>query len=332
MSDLLTIVRAGDLIVLNDAATLPASLFGRTEDGRPLEARLAGEDGGIWTAVLLGDGDWHLKTEDRPSPPVMTSGETIVFEGDLRAVVTDVSPVSPRLVTLRFDRDGAALWEALYEVGHPIQYAYTSRPLHLWDVQTSFASRPWAVESPSTGLALGPRLLQSLRERGVQLAWLTHAAGLSSTGDAALDAALPLTERYEIPERTVRMVADVHTAGGRVIAAGTTVARALEGCAAEHGALVAGAGRTSLVIGPFFRRRVVDGLLTGMHEADTSHYTMLLSFVEPSVASAAHAHAAEAGYLSHEFGDLCLALPSSAPLARTRTSARHLSQSPGHEN
>src|SRR5205814_10327250 len=115
-----------------------------------------------------------------------------------------------------------------------------------------------------------------LRRRGVQLASITHAAGLSSTGDAALDAALPLPERFDIPEATVRAIS---AARGRVVAVGTTVVRALEGAAAGGGGvppppggarraqhtdvkLRAGRGETELVLGPGYRPRAADGLST----------------------------------------------------------------------
>jgi len=139
----------------------------------------------------------------------------------------------------------------------------------------------------------------------VSLAWLTHAAGLSSTGDAALDAALPLPERYEVPEATVEAVARARAAGGRVVAVGTTVVRALES-AAQDGRLRAGRGLATLRIDGGFRPRVVDGLLTGLHEDGTSHFELLKAFAPAAFLEPALRHAAEAGYLGHEFGDALL--------------------------
>src|SRR5204863_7761232 len=99
--------------------------------------------------------------------------------------------------------------------------------LPLYEVQTAYASRPWAVEMPSAGRPLTWDVLLRARARGVHIATLTHAAGLSSTGDVALDGALPWPERYEIPERTATAITAARAAGGRVIAIGTTVVRAL---------------------------------------------------------------------------------------------------------
>jgi S-adenosylmethionine:tRNA ribosyltransferase-isomerase len=151
-------------------------------------------------------------------------------------------------------------------------------------------------------------LLDAIR-RGVSIATLTHAAGLSSTGDPALDAALPLPERFSIPEPTARAVRDTRARGGRVIAVGTTVARALEGCAALHGgAIVAGEGVTDLVLDRRSRPAIVDGLLTGMHEPSASHFHLLEAFAPPDLLVRAHAHAEAEGYLAHEFGDSTLVL------------------------
>ena len=181
--DLPGLLRPGDLVVVNDAATLPASLTGRAPSGAPIEARLAGrEAGGRWQAVLFGAGDWRQRTEDRAPPPPIAPGDAIDF-GGLRAVVAGVDARAPRLVALAFDLEGDAFWRALYRAGRPVQYAHTRRALALWDVQTRYGSRPWAMEPPSAGFALTWELLLGLRHRGVALAGVTHAAGLSSTGD-----------------------------------------------------------------------------------------------------------------------------------------------------
>lgn len=324
IADLPGLLRAGDLLVVNDAATLPASLRARVS-GRAdlLELRLTGGlDGSLAGAVLFGAGDWRTPTERRPAPPPLAVGDSLLFEGpganehvpgdtsELSAVVAAVDPRCSRLLTLRFDRGDAALWSALYRLGRPIQYSYLREPLALWSVQTGFAARPWAAEMPSAGRPLAWSTLLALRRAGVELAALTHAAGLSSTGDPQLDALLPLPERYELPLATVAAVARARARGGRVIAAGTTVVRALEGNLQRHGALRAGPGATDLVLGADFVPRVVDGLLTGMHDPGESHFQLLRAFAGAPVLLAAWRHASAAGYLQHEFGDATLLAPS----------------------
>jgi S-adenosylmethionine:tRNA ribosyltransferase-isomerase len=303
------LLRAGDLLVVNDAATLPASLHGRTEEGAPLELRLlTQEEQGTWLAVLFGAGDWRQRTEDRPPPPVLPVGTRLLL-GSLTARVVDVLPPSPRLLRVAFDAQGAALWAGLYRSGRPVQYSYLSGPLALWHIQTSYAARPWAAEAPSAGLPLTWALLLELRRRGVRFASLTHAAGLSSTGDATLDAALPRPERFDIPASTVEAIHSTRASGGRVVAVGTTVVRALEGRAAQSGGtLTPGEGVTDLLLGPGFVLRVVDGLLTGVHEPTTSHHTLLQAFAPLPLLRQAAKLAEELGYLGHEFGDSCLIL------------------------
>jgi S-adenosylmethionine:tRNA ribosyltransferase-isomerase len=309
------LLHAGDLLVLNDAATLPASLRGTSSHGE-VELRLcsAPRDGqdGRWLAVLFGTGSWRERTEDRPPPPPIAAGERIEIEPPgpgrgLAARVVSVSPVSPRLVELCFDRSGAPLWSALFRLGRAVQYSHTRAPLPLWHVQTGFAGRPVAAEMPSAGRPLRLPLIRALRSRGVGVSSVTHAAGLSSTGDPALDAALPLPEPSLIPAATVAAIERAREAGGRVVAVGTSVVRALEGAAAD-GPLRAGASVRGERIGPGHVLRVVEGVLSGVHAPGESHFELLQAFAPRALLERALAHASEAGYLGHEFGDATLIL------------------------
>ncbi len=311
LDDLERLLHPGDLIVVNDAGTLPASLLG-TARGSAVEVRLAGSPSNVdesWPAVAFGPGSWRERTEDRPAPPRLRPGDRVDL-GSLTAEVVEVSSVSPRLVSLRFDREGDALWSALFTVGRPVQYSYLRDALPLWHVQTPYAGRPLAVEMPSAGRPLRLPLLRALRGHGVRLARVTHAAGLSSTGDAAIDAALPLPERSEVPAATAAEVARTKAEGGRVVAVGTSVVRALESAWDEaEGRLQAGSRMATLRIGPGYVPRVVDGLLTGVHEPGESHFELLQAFAPRPLLEAALAHARSAGYLGHEFGDSTLVLP-----------------------
>ncbi len=361
----------GDLLVVNDAATLPASLRGTDEAGRPVEARLIAARGGWraqagspsplrvspprgspprvspprgsplrgspprgspprvsplrFAAVLFGAGDWHTRTEERPPPPELAEGAHLHF-GTLRATVGRHATLSPRLVELRFDAEDDALWAALYKEGRPVQYAHLAHDLPLWAVQTVYATRPWAFEMPSAGRPLSWEILLALRRRGVRWASLTHAAGLSATGDPAIDAALPLPETYEIPAATARAIAETRAGTGRVVAVGTTVVRALEGAARQHGDRPeaidrAGRGETDLRITPAFRPRVVDGILSGAHAAHESHFQLLAAFAGADLLAAAAAQAEHAGFLTHELGDAMLVLPGALAQPRRRATS-----------
>jgi S-adenosylmethionine:tRNA ribosyltransferase-isomerase len=162
---------------------------------------------------------------------------------------------------------------------------------------------------PSAAWPLTLDLLDALRRRSIALARLTHAAGLSATGDPVLDALLPLPERTDVPEETVVAVGRAKASGNRVVAIGTTVVRALEGRVAEEGGLRAGPGVTRLRIGPVHQPRVVDGLLSGLHEPGESHFELLRAFAPTPVLEAAASRARAEGFRGHEFGDLCLILP-----------------------
>lgn len=304
------LLREGDVIVLNDAATIPGSLSARTEAGEPVEVRLVEPlPAGGWRAVLLGDGDWRTPTERRAPPPGLSVGARLHLSQGLTASIAAVDALSERLVELDFAMSSAEVWAAIYRYGRPIQYAYLAADLPLWNVQTPYGSRPWAAEMPSAGRPLSGGLLARLKTRGVEIAILTHAAGLSATGDPALDAALPLAERYEIPEATVRAVLEARSEGRRILAVGTTVVRALEGCASAHGGtLVAGPGRTDLKLGPRSKLQVVNGLLSGLHEPGTSHFELLSAFAPTALVREAFDRAARWGYLAHEFGDSQLVL------------------------
>ncbi|MDP8998590.1 MAG: S-adenosylmethionine:tRNA ribosyltransferase-isomerase, partial [Myxococcota bacterium] len=258
----------GDLLVVNDAATIPASFSATDPGGRGIELRLAADLGeSRWRAVLFGEGDWRMRTQDRAPPQEIHPGDEVQIGPGFVGTVEEVDRRAPRLIVVRFSARDAALWCALYRFGRPVQYAHLSRPLEVWHAQTPFASRPWAVEMPSASRPLQWSLVAELRRRGVHVAALTLAAGLSSTGDPEIDARLPFPERFDVPRETARAIARTHGQKGRVIAAGTTVVRALEGCAAIHdGDIVAGEGTTDLHITGAYRPRVVDGVLTGLHE------------------------------------------------------------------
>lgn len=305
LGELPELLGAGDLLVVNDAATLPAALDGVTEAGARFEARLAELHGSRARAVVFGAGSWRTPTELRAPPPRFEPGELVHF-GRLAARIERVE--NERLVGFDFEAQGAALYRGLYAEGRPIQYSYLVGALSLWHVQSRFASRPWAFEMPSAGRPLSFGVLSQLLRRGVKLASLTHSAGLSSTGSEVVDAGLPWPERYEIPPRTAALVEQA----SRVIAAGTSVVRALEASALLHGRVRAGSGIAELKLTGGQPLSVVDGLLTGAHDPGTSHFELLESFAPRARLEAAHAHAERSGYLGHELGDSWLLLPRPA--------------------
>jgi S-adenosylmethionine:tRNA ribosyltransferase-isomerase len=334
IGDLVHLLRPGDLLVLNDSATLPASLVGElASSGAFVEVRLAhhlsatdgdGPFASRFAAVLFGEGSWRDDTDERPAPPVVRPGDRLLLgtrgggarpglrrsqprrAGQLVATVEHVSDRSDRLVHLRFDRSGDALAQALFREGTPVQYRHLPSPLTLEHVQTPFARLPWSMEMPSTGRPLAWSTLDALEAAGVHHVFLTHAAGLSATGDPALDAALPLPEVYDVPQATLETIEVTRRQGGRIIAVGTTVVRALEAVAHRGGR--AGKGVATLRIDETHVLDVVDGILTGVHSPGESHFELLHAFASHEALLKAHAEAARLGYRTHELGDLMLIL------------------------
>lgn len=317
----------GDLVVVNDAATLPASLAGvHARTGAPIEVRLAAWHPGCpgdprrFVAVVFGAGDFRLRTEDRPLPPVIAAGDVLTL-GPLNARVSFVLG-HPRLVTLEFEGSVADAWRDLARHGRPIQYSYLRAPLALFDVWTPMAGPPAAFESPSASFVLDWQTRDALHNRGVRVASITHAAGLSSTGDSALDARLPLPEAYAIPHSTAAAIRHTKERGGRVVAVGTTVVRALEH-ATHAGHVRAGRGMADQRIGAGTRLSTVDALVSGAHEPGSSHYELLRAFASDVALAEMSAELETRGYRSHEFGDSVL-------IARQRRSSHVLAAGQCH--
>jgi S-adenosylmethionine:tRNA ribosyltransferase-isomerase len=304
-SRLADFLQPGDLVIANDAATLPASLHGiHLPSGAPIEMRLAGRssfarDDLRFSAVMLGAGDWRTRTEDRPPPPPLALGDRLAL-GPLVATVDGVLG-HERLVAVKFEGEADRVWAGIAWHGRPIQYAYLDRALALWDVWTPIAAVPVAFEPPSAGFAVDWRFLGALRGRGAEFATITLAAGISSTGDPALDVRLPFDEPYRVPATTASAIRRKKARGGRIIAVGTTVVRAL-----EHSIGRSGEGVADQRIGPDTRLRVVDAILSGTHEPPESHYRLLRAFQSDDVLARAHEALETSSYRTHEFGDSVL--------------------------
>jgi S-adenosylmethionine:tRNA ribosyltransferase-isomerase len=305
-ADFVRLFRPGDLVIANDAATLPASLTGiHDQTGRPIEVRLAGRDSLAqvtrFSAVLFGAGDFHTRTEDRPLPPAVHPRDRLTL-GPLHARVVGLHH-HPRLVAVEFDGGPDVVWKGLARHGRPIQYSHLATPLALWDTWTAIAARPVAFEPPSAGFVLDWASLAAMAKQGVHFATITHAAGISSTGDPDLDALLPFDEPYRVPASTAAAIAHARGQGRRIIAIGTTVVRALEHAAAADGIVRPGEGLASQKIGPSTQLRIVGAMLSGTHERGTSHYELLRAFADEAMLTRIDEALEAEGYRTHEFGD-----------------------------
>jgi S-adenosylmethionine:tRNA ribosyltransferase-isomerase len=312
-------LRPADLVIANDAATLPASLHGtHLPTAAEIEVRLAGRpslaaaDVYAFSAVIFGAGDFRTRTEDRPPPPPLAPGDQLVLgsasSGVARPLCATVDALldHPRLVLLRFGGSPHEVWEGLARYGRPIQYTHMTTPLAMWDVWTPIAAVPVAFEPPSASFALNFGVIQAMRERGIAFATITLAAGISSTGDPVLDRRLPFDEPYRISATTASAIRDAHARGGRIVAVGTTVVRALEHAAAADGVVHAGSGIANQRMGRSSRLKIVGAILSGTHEPGSSHYEMLRAFLDDHTLAAATSALDARGYRTHEFGDSVL--------------------------
>jgi S-adenosylmethionine:tRNA ribosyltransferase-isomerase len=293
------LLRPGDLLVVNTSPTLPAAV--RLDRialhfSGPLPPQASGED--AWLVEL------RLRTGEATVPyDGGRCGEWFPLPGG--ATLTLLGRQTPRLWRARLD---TAVVPYLRRYGVPIRYAYVGRDWPLSAYQTVFGTPGLdggSAEMPSAGRPFSPRVLAGLAAAGVGLVTLTL-----HTGVASLEAGeTPLPERYRVPAATAAAVNATRAAGGRIVAVGTTVTRALETVAEPDGSVRPGTGWTDLVLGPDRRARTVDGLVTGWHEPDASHLLLLEAVAGRALVEHAYGAALAARYLWHEFGDTCVLLP-----------------------
>ena len=299
-------LRPGDLLVFNSSRTLPASLRGcecSAAHGPCMEVRLAERlPDGSWLALLLCE-------QGDPFGCGLRVGMQIEFAEGLAATVLERDANIPRLWQLRFSISGTELVDLIYRLGKPIRYEYVSAPWDLDYYQTVYATEPGSAEMPSAGRAFTWKLLLDLKRRGIDSAYVVLHAGLSSYMDDELDRQHPASEEeYFVSRTTAGKINQARENGGRIIAVGTTVVRALESAASENGSVTEAHGYTRLKIDHQHRLRSVNGLLTGLHEPEASHLDLLSAFVPAEQIHAAYREAIAHRYLWHEFGDLNLIL------------------------
>jgi S-adenosylmethionine:tRNA ribosyltransferase-isomerase len=285
--DLPDLLHAGDLLVVNDSATLPAAITARRVNGDELRLHVSTMiDAHLWTV------------EPRAS---VAAGETLLLSGGGRAtLLAPTDRQRPRLWYASFEL-GMPVYAYLARFGEPIAYGYVRRPFPLRDYQTLFARTIGSSEMPSAARPFTKDVLERLRRRGVDIASVTLHCGVASFETPER----PGTERFIVPRAAAARVSAARSEGRRVIAVGTTVVRALESAVAEDG-VVANAGWTDLFIDEGYELKAVDALLSGFHDAGATHVSMLRAFMDDELLQAAYAEAAERGYAYHEFGDIHL--------------------------
>lgn len=284
----------GDLLVLNNSRTIPAVLKGK-RGKQTIEIRLSRKlTSNEWEALIVGG--------------VITIGEKIDLPGGLTATIIGLGTESP-LIVLSFSKSGLDLLEIFYQYGEPLHYEYIEIPWPIEMYQTVYASVPGSVEMPSAGRAFTWRLLNKLKKKGINIAYLQLHAGLSYYGNDRWPNPNKHLEEFCIPAETAELVNKTRKNNGRVIAVGTTVVRALETAVNVNGNVEPQKGITSLYIQKGYPLKAVDGLITGFHEPEASHLDLLSAFIDKDLLMKAYKKALVDGYLWHEFGDMNLILP-----------------------
>ncbi len=300
--DLPGFLASGDLLVVNASATVNAALDAWREDGERIALHLSSPlPGGRWIVELrrvtasgtapLGDG---------------RSGERLALPGGAEARLTEPwrPETQPRLWTAVLDFPGGVAAYAS-ERGSPIRYKYVRKRWPLEFYQTVFATEPGSAEMPSAGRAFTRKIVERLKRKGVGVAPVVLHTGVASL---EYDEA-PHPERYRIPAATADAVNRTRAVGGRVVAVGTTAVRALETVAATDGRVIPGQGWTDLIVTPDRGLYAVNAILTGMHEARSSHLKMLEALAGRRHLAIAYQAALRHRYLWHEFGDVHLMVP-----------------------
>jgi S-adenosylmethionine:tRNA ribosyltransferase-isomerase len=296
-TDLPDLLEPGDLLVVNTSGTLPAALDGVAEDGTALQLHLSTHlPGDLWTVELRRDGGPYGQSPGRFALPgaAHVHIHAPYVRGRHRARLW--------LASLHLDLPPE---EYLFEYGRPISYGSVGARWGIERYQTIFAAEFGSAEMPSAGRAFSHELVTRLGTRGVGVVPIMLHAGVSSP---EFDEP-PYEEQYAVPEPTATAINSARAAGGRVVAVGTTVVRALQTVTDASGIVHPASGWTDVVVGSDDSVRAIDGLLTGWHEPRASHLMIVEAIGGRTLLERSYSEALEHRYLWHEFGDLHLILP-----------------------
>ncbi|HKW44202.1 MAG TPA: S-adenosylmethionine:tRNA ribosyltransferase-isomerase [Candidatus Eremiobacteraceae bacterium] len=295
-------LESGDLIVLNDTKTYPAAVRAVRRSGESVLLHFARFD---WQKSVRGNlpnAAWSGFVLCEPRKATPAPGERVELPGGGTATFNGLHRASRRMWETTLELP-LPYFEYFARFGKPVAYAHLNREYPIETFQTAYARSLGSSEMPSAGRPFTSRILRRLALRGVDVATITLHAGVSS---AERDEH-PLEEWREVSADAACAVRRASTRGGRIIAVGTTVVRALESSLDRH-RVIPSRGWTGLHITRERPMRVVSGLLTGFHEPTSSHLAILESLTGPTHIQTAYDAALRERYLWHEFGDAHLML------------------------
>ncbi len=285
--DLPSVLEPGDLLVVNDSATIPAALSAKRQNGDLLQLHVATKiDERIWIS--------------EPRDTVLCGEELRLPGGGSAVMIAPLDPQYPRLWYAWYQLP-EPMYAFLANHGTPIRYGYVAEAFPIGDYQTIFARETGSSEMPSAARPFSTRVVNALHQRGVEIATITLHCGVASLEEPER----PAAERYRVSAEAADAINGARSERRRIVAVGSTALRALES-SIDRGCIIASHGWTDLVIDERHTVRTVDGLLTGFHDSAATHQAILRAFLGRALLASAYAEAADAGYYQHEFGDVHL--------------------------
>jgi len=297
--DVLNQVQAGDLLVFNNTRVIPARLFGRKASGGKLE---------VLVERMLDDKSIlaHVRCSKSPKPG------TELFLGENDEYQAEMVARHDALFEIRFNSDKTVL-DILNEVGHMPLPPYIDRPDEDADkerYQTVYNQKPGAVAAPTAGLHFDDALLEQIKAKGVEFAYVTLHVGAGTFQPVKVDNINDHhmhAEYVEVPQEVVDAIAATKARGGRVVAVGTTSVRSLESAAQDalkNGTeLVPFFGDTEIFIFPGYEYQLVDCLITNFHLPESTLIMLVSAFAGYDSVMAAYQHAVEQQYRFFSYGD-----------------------------
>lgn len=329
--DLPGLLRSGDLLIMNNTRVIPARLYGHKSNGAKIQVLLLEErQYNCWLALVkpgksfkqgtkivfearqAGTGDWGLGIGDLEDSSLLPSPQSPIPSPKLTATVLETDAATGGRL-LQFDvPEGKPLMQLLDVFGEvPLPPYITTSSAADEQYQTVYAKQPGAIAAPTAGLHFTPELLQKLRDRKINQAFVTLHVGVGTFRPVEVEDVtthLMHEEWIEVPATTVEQIRATKAAGGRIIAVGTTAVRALEG-AAQSGNLQPFCGKTDLFIYPGYQWRVVDGLITNFHLPRSSLLMLVSALIGRQRLLNIYNEAIASGYRFYSFGDAMLILP-----------------------
>lgn len=295
--DILDYLQAGDCLILNDSRVLPARLYGqRKGTGGNVELLLLAPKGNDVWEVLAGPG--------KKAKP----GNILTFgDGALEAEVLEVTADGNRLVKFSYEGNFYALLESIGQM--PLPHYITHELRNKERYQTVYSRELGSAAAPTAGLHFTPELLQKLKDKGVEIGFVTLHVGLGTfrpvKADEITDHKMH-SEHYELSSETADLINRTRKNGGRVFAVGTTSCRTLESVGLTDGEVKPADGWTDIFIYPGYRFQILDGLITNFHLPESTLIMLVSAFAGYELTMETYRHAVEDGYRFFSFGDAML--------------------------